>query len=57
MQTTSLASKGKSVSISAELAYRIVSDLAKDGELSDSQRLKQVRKGNVSFEPLAVREN
>jgi hypothetical protein len=53
MQTPSLTSKGKRVSVSAEIAYRLVSDLTKD-DVSDAQKLKQVRKGNLSFEPVSV---
>jgi TolB-like protein len=50
-------SKGKTISISAEIAYRLVNDLNKDGDVSDAQKVKQVRTGNMSFEPAPVKEN
>ena len=54
MKTPSPASKGKRISIAAQIAYRLVNDPGKDADLSDSQKLRQVRKGNLSFEPVIV---
>jgi len=51
-----LQSKGDQASVSAQMAYRIVSDLTKDADLTDEQQFKQVRIGNLSFEPTTISE-
>lgn len=52
----SQASKGDRVSISASMAYRLVSDPVKDADLSDKEKLKLLKRGTLSFEPLKVTE-
>jgi hypothetical protein len=51
------ASSGR-VSLSAQFGYRLVkeADMDKEADLSDSQKLRQIRTGNMSFEPLPVTE-
>lgn len=51
-------STGERVSLSAEMAYRLVkeADLAKDGDVPDKQKLKSIRFSTLSFEPVAVNE-
>jgi hypothetical protein len=51
-------SKGEQVSLSAEIAYRLVkdADLAKDADVPDQQKLKALRIGTMSFEPVAVNQ-
>ena len=51
-------SKGDRVSLSVEMAYRLVkaADLAKDADVPDKQKLKSVRFSTLSFEPVAVNE-
>ena len=49
--------KGDRVSVSAEMAFRVEKDIEKDADVPDKQKLKLVRFGNVSFEPLTVRGN
>jgi hypothetical protein len=58
LMTPTPVSKGEHVSLAAEMGYRLVkeADLAKDADLSDAQKIKQVRSGNMSFEPLPVSE-
>jgi hypothetical protein len=58
LQTTG-ESKGPNVSLSAEINYRVVkaADLVKDGDVSDSQKLKTLLSGTISFGPSPVREN
>jgi len=50
-------SAGK-VSLSAQFAYRLVkeTDMDKEADVPDAQKLRQIRTGNMSFEPLAVTE-
>lgn len=48
------AGNGSTVSFSATLAARFVSDPAKDAALSDAEKLKQVRLMTLSFPPRAV---
>jgi hypothetical protein len=52
-------SKGPNVSLSTEINYRVVkaADLVKDGDVSDSQKLKTLLSGTISFGPSPVREN
>ena len=51
-------SKGERVSLSAEMAYRLVkeADLAKDCDVPDKQKLKALRFGSISFGPVAVKQ-
>jgi hypothetical protein len=51
-----LVSKGDHMSFTSEMAYRLVANMRDDAELSDKQKLKQVRLGNLSFERLTVKE-
>ena len=45
---------GKQVTLSGQLGYRLVGDTAKDADLSDADKLKQVQLGTLSFEPVTV---
>jgi len=56
MPVTTTAIAGKRVSLSAEMAFRLVSDLAKDADLSDRQKLQQVRMGNLGFDAVTITE-
>ena len=49
-------STSKFLTLSAEMGYRIVESDASDAELSDRQKLKTVKLGNLSFERVPVRE-
>ena len=51
-------SKGERVSLSAEMAYRIVkaADLSKDADVPDKTKLKALRLGSISFAPVAVNQ-
>jgi len=44
------------VSLSTEIAYRIVESAASDAELNERQKLKDVHIGNLSFDSVKVRE-
>jgi len=44
----------RSLSFSAEMAFRSVNDLAKDADLSDRQKLQQVTMGSLGFGPVAI---
>jgi hypothetical protein len=56
MPLTTTAIANRRVSLSAELAFRSVSDLAKDADLSDHQKLQQVRMGNLGFDAVTITE-
>jgi hypothetical protein len=47
---------GTIVTFSAEMAYRLVTDLDKDNESSDTDKMKQTRFGTLSFEPMTIKE-
>jgi hypothetical protein len=52
------ASRGKGVSLAAKYGYRIVkeADLEKDPDKADAEKLRQVRRGAMSFPPSPVTE-
>ena len=51
------ANSSRSISLSAEMAYRVVSDPARDASLSNAQKLQQVTMGSVGFGPVAITDN
>ena len=52
------SSRGKTVSLVAKYGYRLVkaADMEKDGDKSDAEKLRQVRRGSMSFPPAPVTE-
>jgi hypothetical protein len=40
--------------VGAGMAYRLVKDLNSNAQLDEKQKLKRVRFGSISFEPLTV---
>lgn len=58
LTTDAAASRGKSISLAAKYGYRIVkqADMDNDADVSDTQKLRQVRTGNLSFPPAPVTE-
>ena len=58
LTTDARESRGKSISLAVKYGYRIVkqASMENDAEVSDTQKLKQVRTGNLSFPPAPVTE-
>ncbi len=56
LSSSSPVSKGDKISLSVEMAYRLVSDLTTDADVPDKQKLKLLRFSTLSFEPVAVTE-
>jgi hypothetical protein len=47
----------KRLSLSAEMAYRIVNDPTTDADLSTRKKLEQVHMGNLGFDPVTITES
>lgn len=51
LSTNAFDSKGDQISVTAQMAYRLVADMDKDAQLTDAQQFKTVRIGTLSFDP------
>jgi len=47
---------GTNLIFSENIGYRLVNDPAKDADLSDAEKLKQVQLGTLSFPPVAINQ-
>jgi hypothetical protein len=54
--TLAFDSKGDQISVTAQMAYRLVADMDKDAQLTEAQQFKTMRIGSLSFEPMTVTE-